>query len=321
MLSTPRIGYVKRNSKARLHAPRSIPIVIVPGFGGTRLATRKEGKLVWNPLGAPFNGDGIEASPGNFVVDYGQLSAFAEELVPTTHQGETDEDDVINSIVGFGSLIPETYGKLACELAKATFTVGGVTIGTKVYCAGYDWRQDNAKSALRLAATVERALRETGEQQVVLVAHGMGGLLSRYYCRALAGEAKVFAMFLLGSPTLGAPEAFTQLKNGVTGVYVGELATAAATGDFMTAITEGLAALATLPKAIDKASEAYDDAMSGKSGKGLKGLKEKAEGVKEATSVAASGLLGELYMALSMGKGELLSKEESVHFMRQLNSA
>ena len=33
----------------------------------------------------------------------------------------------------------------------------------RVYCCGYDWRQDNARSASRLAGIVDEALREIAQ--------------------------------------------------------------------------------------------------------------------------------------------------------------
>jgi hypothetical protein len=50
---------------------------------------------------------------------------------------------------------------------------------------------------------------------VILVAHSMGGLVSRHYCKNLGGQSKVRALFLLGSPTLGAIKAYLSMRNGL----------------------------------------------------------------------------------------------------------
>ena len=70
-------------------------------------------------------------------------------------------------------------------------------VRTKVFCAGYDWRGDAARAAFRVAKVVEAALEATGEKQVIIVAHSMGGVVSRYYSRVLGGESKIFRLFLI----------------------------------------------------------------------------------------------------------------------------
>jgi pimeloyl-ACP methyl ester carboxylesterase len=87
-------------------------------------------------------------------------------------------------------------------------------VSTRVYGSGYDWRQDNAESALLLGKVVAQAQKDCDGEQVILIAHSMGGLVSRYYCKS-GGEKNVRALFLLGSPTLGAPKAYGLLKQGM----------------------------------------------------------------------------------------------------------
>src|SRR5690606_28705628 len=125
------------------------------------------------------------------------------------------------AIQGKQELVGSVYGRLANALAEMhdePFNDYGVR--PRVYCCGYDWRLDNARSAMRLAAVVDRALTETRARQVIIVAHSMGGLIARYYCRVLGGESKVHQLYLVGSPTLGAASAYYQLKRGMDGAYV-----------------------------------------------------------------------------------------------------
>jgi hypothetical protein len=97
----------------------------------------------------------------------------------------------------------EDYATTEYPAAKARMVK--YNIKPKVYVAGYDWRRDNAQSALRLASIVEEALADTGARKCIIVAHGMGGLVARYYSQMLGGESKISALFLVGSPTLGMP--------------------------------------------------------------------------------------------------------------------
>jgi hypothetical protein len=43
----------------------------------------------------------------------------------------------------------------------------------------------------------------------------MGGIVSHHYCKNLGGESKVKALFLLGSPTLGAVKAYLSMRAGL----------------------------------------------------------------------------------------------------------
>jgi pimeloyl-ACP methyl ester carboxylesterase len=83
------------------------------------------------------------------------------------------------------------------------------------YCCGYDWRRSNRLAAQRLRERVSLAMAFSGGEKVVLIAHSMGGLVARYFMRALGGEAMVRGCALVGSPTLGAPEAYAMVKSGV----------------------------------------------------------------------------------------------------------
>lgn len=220
----PRKAYAHKTKSLRIGTPRILPIIVVPGVMGSRLSDPKTGDLVWNPKGSPLGDDDMDQSPGLFTADYQRLAQMSYELEPAEHSkypGDNEENRqlVEEEIDGYYGLIPEYYGKLpqrlAWELDARTFPVA-----VRVYCCGYDWRQDNAKSALRLAAKVDRALRETGERKVIIVAHSMGGLVARYFCRVLGGEQKVHRLILLASPTLGAVEGYTIVKSGLTGLYL-----------------------------------------------------------------------------------------------------
>jgi pimeloyl-ACP methyl ester carboxylesterase len=299
MIDRPRIGYADKAHGASLHTPpRTIPIILVPGIMGTRLTDPKTDKLAWNPVGLPI-GDGPKA----FAVDYARLTQVSADLVPDeTHGWEKDDPEYAKTarIRHYSNLVPDFYGDLAKDLDAINNTLAQGLTGlagfrVRVYCCGYDWRQDNAKSALRLAAVVDEALRETRERKVIIVAHSMGGLVSRYYCRALGGESKVFRLFLLGSPTLGAPEAYGQLKHGLSGLYIKDFLEDTDPKDRM---VEGISEGAMMEKLVT------DWVASGK-----------ASGV----AGAAKSALG-LWLALCLGAGRWLRRKETVYFARQLPS-
>jgi pimeloyl-ACP methyl ester carboxylesterase len=213
-----------------------IPVIIVPGLMGSRLEN-ENGKLVWNPvpripvpkvpvlpniacsLGfGPFaaNFDSLMNSVALFPREQHDIPASGSVWSP----GCPDEFIKASAIPHFGNLVFNFYNRLAFDLNDSAWQIelGGQSI--KVYACGYDWRQDNAKSAERLRLVVEQAKRETESGKVIIIAHSMGGLVSRYYCKELGGESNVMGLFLLGSPTHGAPEAYRMLKDGASTLFM-----------------------------------------------------------------------------------------------------
>ncbi len=292
MPRTPRhaLGYALVDDTMRLHVPhRHMPIVVVPGLMGSRLSDPKSGKLAWNPKGIPFG-----AGPRAFKVDYGRLSQ-SNPLVADEKNGFKDRArrNEVKHIRHYNNIIGEFYGDLAKALAEmhgGSFEEFGVK--PRVYCCGYDWRQDNARSALRLAEVVEEALADTREDRVIIVAHSMGGLVARYYCHALGGESRVHALVLIGSPTLGAPTAYVQLKAGMHGSYPREIGEAIDSGD--------------PAKIVPQVGHVFTNLVRGLSAVNTRG------DVMELFDV--------VYIALCLGAGRWLSRDETRYFARQLAS-
>ncbi len=285
------VAFATRAGTTRIHAPpRELPIVVVPDFMGTRLTDPVSDALVWNPLGKPF-GDG----PRTFEADQGRIGQASQELVPDeTHGFESDEDkaryaDVTNA----PHLVAAFYAPLVLGLAGLdTPAMQKLGVRPRVYCSGYDWRQDHARGALRLAAVVERALRETGARQVVIVAHGTGGLVARFYCRVLGGEQRVHQLFLLASPTLGAPSAYLQLRRGLEGIYAKDILRGAQGSEPIDWISEGAELTQTL--------------VGGVSGLFTGSAVDKL-----------TGFFGGVYPILCVAAGRWLRRREVIYLLRQ----
>jgi len=115
------------------------------------------------------------------------------------------------------------------------------TVDTKVsdfkrrlYVFKYDWRQDNVKSAQKLYEFIEtiKSNHNNPNLKVDIVAHSMGGLVSRYYLRYgdvdvlddndfpvnLKGAQNVRKVILLGTPNLGSVGA---VESFITGLQIG----------------------------------------------------------------------------------------------------
>src|SRR5262249_14724071 len=94
----------------------------------------------------------------------------------------------------------------------------------------YDWRLDNVESARRLSALIDQLRVDYGrpDLKVNIVAHSMGGIVSRYLLRygtedvldrddavpTMAGESKINRVILLGTPSLGSTNALRDMIDG-----------------------------------------------------------------------------------------------------------
>jgi pimeloyl-ACP methyl ester carboxylesterase len=90
----------------------------------------------------------------------------------------------------------------------------------------YDWRQDNRITGRNLEVFVGHRLQQwrdysgVREAKVILVAHSMGGLASRYYLEVLEGWADCRALITFGTPYRGSLDAVGYLANGYKRLFV-----------------------------------------------------------------------------------------------------
>lgn len=138
-----------------------------------------------------------------------------------------------------GAVGKDFYGKIVHTLSE----IGGYklsTVGEKInpkqknyYIFHYDWRQDNVISAGRLADFIEqiRVDYHNPNLKVDIVAHSMGGLITRYYLRYgkqdvigdndfdqklnMYGVERVRRVILLGTPNLGSVKTLNLFIQGV----------------------------------------------------------------------------------------------------------
>ncbi|MEM9275240.1 MAG: lecithin--cholesterol acyltransferase [Cyanobacteria bacterium P01_F01_bin.143] len=84
----------------------------------------------------------------------------------------------------------------------------------------YDWRRDNRYSAKTLKRLLDIRLKAwrkssgNSDAKVVLLAHSMGGLVSRYYLEVLGGWKDAKALFTFGTPYRGSLNAVNFIANG-----------------------------------------------------------------------------------------------------------
>lgn len=122
-----------------------------------------------------------------------------------------------------------------------------------VYACGYNWLDDNAEAAKRLKVRIEQIIARHNNQwtrceQVILITHSMGGLVSRA-CQQLDGMQDKIAGIVHGvMPANGAAVAYRRCKVGMREEDFGAGVVIGSTGQEVTAVfAQAPGALELLP--------------------------------------------------------------------------
>lgn len=168
-------------------SPRSRPpVVIVPGLMGSELWLGNE--RVWPSVRRIFT------DPELFILPDGP---------PLEARGIVDEVVVVPNL-----LEQEQYSRLTTFLEENL----GYRRGVDLLEFGYDWRQDIRESSRRLAQTIASW---RVQPPIILIAHSLGCLVSRYYVERLGGQDLVGRILFMGAPHYGAPSIVSQLFKGI----------------------------------------------------------------------------------------------------------
>ena len=200
------------------------PVVFVHGVMGSKLRNSKTGEELW---------------PGSLKrILFSNYSDVALDIDPETLKAmpsDIEAFDIADAAVG-----KDFYGKIVRTLGE----VGEYKlsqVGHKAdknrknyYVFFYDWRQDNVITARKLADFIDqiRVDYDDPDLKVDVVAHSMGGLITRYYIRYgredvldsndfpvnMYGGKRVRRVILLGTPNLGSVKI---LNLFITGVQLG----------------------------------------------------------------------------------------------------
>jgi pSer/pThr/pTyr-binding forkhead associated (FHA) protein len=115
---------------------------------------------------------------------------------------------VVGEVVVVPNLIKlDRYSRLSEYLEESL----GYERGKDLFEFPYDWRQDCRLAAKQLTKAVDSWKISP---PMVIIAHSMGSLVSRYYVERLGGKKKVSRMIFLGGPHYGAPRALMTLLFG-----------------------------------------------------------------------------------------------------------
>jgi len=164
------------------------PVVFIPGILGSRLV-EASGRVVWGER--------------NSLLNYGELELKPGEPTPLK------ADKLVSAINVLGPFwtVHQYDG-----LLERFHTLGYVE-GQTLFVFPYDWRQSNFDSAEKLATFIDGIPALRG-RKFDLVAHSMGGLVSKIWMLEHGGAARVNKAIFLGTPFQGSMNALATLSNG-----------------------------------------------------------------------------------------------------------
>jgi len=170
------------------------PVIIVPGILGSRLNRVSDGEEVW-----PNVIEMIKPGADNYLNDL-ILSTSGEQIFGK----ELATSEILEEAWPF-----TVYGNLV-----NAFRDKGYVDGQDLFTVAYDWRFSVQDSVDALASIVQEALDNSPTGKVNIIAHSMGGLVTKEYLSRPGVSASVNKVVLIGVPNLGAPKAFKVLNYG-----------------------------------------------------------------------------------------------------------
>ena len=232
---------------AAFEYPERNPVIVIPGILGSKLVDADTGTIVWGAFGGgaadPETPEGVRlvALP---MREGEPLAALTDDVRPA---GALDRVKI--DVLGL-PLELTAYAQILATLGIGGYRdqtlaqAGAIRYGTGHFTCfqfDYDWRRDNVENARRLDAFV-REKRAQVQREIAsrfgvvdhdvhfdIIAHSMGGLVTRYFLRygtqdlppdgslpesSWAGTRYVDKVVLIGTPNAGSIQALHQLVEG-----------------------------------------------------------------------------------------------------------
>ncbi len=184
------------------------PVIIIPGILASYLNRNDDAKTeVWPNLAKAFKPGTDDYLDELALNQIGQPNMSFPVMLPT---------DIFRTLDVLNLKSTDFFGGLIQQLED-----GGYVEGEDLFVFPYDWRLNIVSSVsnvyspmlISLKDRIDEILLQTGADKVDIVAHSMGGLLSKYYIMNY-GQDKVDKFIDIATPHLGAPSTLSTLMSG-----------------------------------------------------------------------------------------------------------
>ena len=169
---------------------KNIPVILVPGIMGTEM--KKDGDLIWPDTVEMLRNPGDE---------------FMNVLSVNT------DGTFVDNQVALGDIVRSAPTKDIFAGLITEFVASGYQENTDLFVLPYDWRLDIRSTSVDLKNKINTVISQTGSSKVDIIAHSMGGLLSKQYILD-NGSGLIDKLIFVGTPHLGAPKAAKTLLLG-----------------------------------------------------------------------------------------------------------
>lgn len=198
-------------------------IIFIPGITGSVL--EKDGEEVWAVSGqAAWNalrslGDSIKSL--YLDGDDPEREDLGDGITATRVMKDFVVVPGIHKIDGYSGI----ERALSCEFKIIPGCIDSPTPANYIEFP-YDWRRTNTASSKRLARVVDEKLRiwrrysGAEDARAILIAHSMGGLVSRHYLERRGGWRECRALITFGTPFRGSLNALDFLCNGYRKLFM-----------------------------------------------------------------------------------------------------
>ncbi len=184
------------------------PVIIIPGILSSYLNKNNYAhEEVWLNLGKALLSRNDNYLDDLLMTEFGQPDMTKTLVLPT---------DIFRKIKVTSLIEEDFFDGLIKE-----FEEGGYKEGEDLFVFPYDWRLDirdivdNSYTSLNksLKDRIDEILEKTGSDKIDIIAHSMGGLISKYYIKNY-GQGKVGDFIDIATPHLGSPDALKILMSG-----------------------------------------------------------------------------------------------------------
>lgn len=171
-------------------AQERVPIVFVPGIGGSLLADQATPqKIVFGSVKQSMD----QFAKLELPADRAKNRLIATDILREAQRARGDSVDQYN-------------------LLMARFAKLGYREGVDLFSFAYDWRLSNFETAENLRRFI--ATKNLAGRPIDIVAHSMGGLATTIYIQKYAAEQRVRNFVAMGTPFYGAVKSIRALAEG-----------------------------------------------------------------------------------------------------------